>query len=103
MRAIADTHRSPKPPDIPTTAEAGSPELGFTDWFAGGAVADTTDTGVGDCARRDRSHQDAGRAGALPRGPLEPIGNSPAEMAAFVKQEAQRWSDVIRKNNIVVD
>ena len=34
---------------------------------------------------------------------VEPIGNSPAEMAAFIKQEALRWSDIIKKNNIVVD
>ena len=34
---------------------------------------------------------------------VEPIGNSPAEMAVFIKEEAQRWSDVIKKNNIVVD
>jgi len=30
-------------------------------------------------------------------------GLAPAEMAAFIKEEAQRWSDVIKKNNIVVD
>jgi tripartite-type tricarboxylate transporter receptor subunit TctC len=34
---------------------------------------------------------------------VDPIGNSPAEMAAFIKAEAQRWGDVIKKNNIVVD
>ena len=33
----------------------------------------------------------------------EPVGNTPAEMAAFIKEEAQRWGDVIRQNNIVVD
>jgi len=34
---------------------------------------------------------------------VEPIGNSPAEMAAFIQAEAQRWGEVIKKNNIVVD
>jgi tripartite-type tricarboxylate transporter receptor subunit TctC len=34
---------------------------------------------------------------------VEPIGSTPVEMAAFIKDEAQRWSDVIKKNNIVVD
>jgi tripartite-type tricarboxylate transporter receptor subunit TctC len=34
---------------------------------------------------------------------VDPIGNSPAEMAAFIKAEGQRWSEVIKKNNIVVD
>ena len=34
---------------------------------------------------------------------VDPIGNSPAETAAFIRAEAQRWSEVIKKNNIVVD
>ena len=34
---------------------------------------------------------------------VDPIGTSPAEMAAFIKAEGQRWSEVIKKNNIVVD
>ena len=34
---------------------------------------------------------------------VDPIGNSPPEMAAFIKEKAQRWGDVIKKNNIVVD
>jgi len=34
---------------------------------------------------------------------VEPIGGTPAEMAAYVKEESQRWGEVIRKNNIVVD
>ena len=34
---------------------------------------------------------------------VEPIGNSPPETAAFIKAEAQRWGDVIKKNNIIVD
>jgi tripartite-type tricarboxylate transporter receptor subunit TctC len=30
-------------------------------------------------------------------------GQSPAETAAFIKAEAQRWGEVIKANNIVVD
>jgi tripartite-type tricarboxylate transporter receptor subunit TctC len=33
----------------------------------------------------------------------EPIGNTPAEMAAFMKQEIERWGAVIRTANIKVD
>jgi tripartite-type tricarboxylate transporter receptor subunit TctC len=32
---------------------------------------------------------------------VEPIGNNPAEMAGYVKEDSQRWGEVIRKNNIV--
>ena len=34
---------------------------------------------------------------------VEPGGQSPAESAAFVKDETRIWGDVIKKNNIVVD
>ena len=34
---------------------------------------------------------------------VEPGGQSPAETAAFVKDETRIWGDVIKKNNIVVD
>ena len=34
---------------------------------------------------------------------VEPVGNSPGETAAFIAEETRRWSDIIKKNNIVVD
>ena len=34
---------------------------------------------------------------------VEPVGGSPADMAGFIKEENQRWGDVIRKNNISMD
>ena len=34
---------------------------------------------------------------------VEPGGGTPAETAAFIKEKARRWGEVIKKNNIVVD
>ena len=34
---------------------------------------------------------------------VEPGGGSPAVTAAFIREEMQRWGDVIRKNNIVLE
>jgi len=34
---------------------------------------------------------------------VEPGAGTPAETAAFIKDEAARWGEVIKKNNIVVD
>jgi tripartite-type tricarboxylate transporter receptor subunit TctC len=34
---------------------------------------------------------------------VEPVGGTPAETAAFIKNEASRWGEVIRANHIVVD
>jgi tripartite-type tricarboxylate transporter receptor subunit TctC len=34
---------------------------------------------------------------------VEPTPSSPAEMAAFIKEESRRWGEIIKSNNIVVD
>jgi hypothetical protein len=34
---------------------------------------------------------------------VTPMGGSPAKMAAFIKDEIERWGEVIRKNNIVME
>jgi len=34
---------------------------------------------------------------------VTPMGGSPAKMAAFIKAETERWGEVIRKNNIVME
>jgi tripartite-type tricarboxylate transporter receptor subunit TctC len=102
--AIADTHRSPVLPEIPTTAEAGLPGLVSTGWFALAAPPKTSPALASDIANaaveviKTPDVQAKFRAASV-----DPIGNSPAEMAAFIKAEAQRWGDVIKKNNIVVD
>jgi tripartite-type tricarboxylate transporter receptor subunit TctC len=102
--ALADTRRSPVLPDIPTTAEAGLPGLVSTGWFALAAPPKTAPALASDIAKavidviKTPDVQAKFRAASV-----EPIGNSPAEMAAFIKAEAQRWGDVIKKNNIVVD
>ena len=33
----------------------------------------------------------------------EPVGNTPAEMAAFMKDEVERWLRVIRSAGVKVD
>jgi tripartite-type tricarboxylate transporter receptor subunit TctC len=83
--ALADTHRSPVLPDIPTTAEAGLPGLVST----GKAAIETIK--MPDVQAKFRAAS------------VEPVGNSPGETAAFIAEETRRWSDIIKKNNIVVD
>ena len=34
---------------------------------------------------------------------VEPIGNTPAKMAAFIREEVQRWSSVIRSTGVKTD
>ena len=102
--ALADTHRSPMLPEIPTTAEAGLPGLVSTGWFALAAPPKTPPALAGEIAKAAIEVIKMPDVQARFRAAnVEPIGNSPAEMAVFIKEEAQRWSDVIKKNNIVVD
>lgn len=102
--ALADTHRSPVLPDIPTTAEAGLPGLVSTGWFALAAPPKTPQPRVSEIAKaaietiKMPDVQAKFRAASV-----EPVGNSPGETAAFIAEETRRWSDIIKKNNIVVD
>ena len=102
--ALADTHRSAVLPDIPTTAEAGLPGLVSTGWFALAAPPKTPQPLVSEIAKaaietiKMPDVQAKFRAASV-----EPVGNSPGETAAFIAEETRRWSDIIKKNNIVVD
>jgi tripartite-type tricarboxylate transporter receptor subunit TctC len=102
--AIADTGRAPSLPEIPTTAEAGLPGLLSTGWFALAAPPKTPAALAAEIAQaaieviKMPDVQARFRAASV-----EPIGSSPVEMAAFIKEEAQRWGEVIKNNNIVVD
>jgi tripartite-type tricarboxylate transporter receptor subunit TctC len=102
--AIADTGRAPSLPEIPTTAEAGLPGLVSTGWFALAAPPKTSAALQAEIAKAAIEVIKMPDVQARFRtASVEPIGNSPAEMAAFIKEEAQRWGEVIKKNNIVVD
>ena len=102
--AIADNRRSPLTPDIPTTAEAGLPGLVSTGWFALAAPPKTSAALASDIAKAAIEVIKQPEVQAKIRAmSYEPIGNTSAEMAAFIKEEAQRWGEVIKNNNIVVD
>src|SRR6478735_9310422 len=102
--AVLDKKRSAQMPDVLTTAEAGMPDLVAVGWFAVAGPPKMT-TGL-----RDQIAKDFIEVLKMPdvqakfRGlSVEPGGQTPAETAAFIKDEARIWGDVIRKNNIVVD
>jgi tripartite-type tricarboxylate transporter receptor subunit TctC len=102
--AVLDTKRAPTLPEIPTSAEAGMPGLVSTGWFALAAPPKTSAALQSEISRivveiiNMPDVQARFRAASV-----EPTPSTPAEMAAFIKNEAQRWGDVIKKNNIVVD
>jgi tripartite-type tricarboxylate transporter receptor subunit TctC len=102
--AVADKARAAAMPDVPTSAEVGLPDLLSGVWYAMVgppklkpelrdqiAKATIEVLKMPDVQQRFRTLN------------VEPDGRTPAETAAFIKDEARRWGEVIRANNIMVE
>jgi tripartite-type tricarboxylate transporter receptor subunit TctC len=107
LRALGVASAAPLPalPDVPTIA-AAAPLPGFeaVSWYALMAPAGTPKELL------EKIHADTARALQLPevRERLagmgaDPSGESPAELAARIKSEYDRWGEVVRKANIKAD
>jgi tripartite-type tricarboxylate transporter receptor subunit TctC len=102
--AVTDKARAAPIPEVPTTAEAGLPGLVSIGWFAMAGppkmkpeLADFISRAANDVLKMDDVQAKFRAVG------VEPMGGTPAAMAAFVKEETERWGEVIKKNNIVLD
>ena len=101
---VASTRRSPVAPDIPTVAEAGLPGFIASAWFAmvappgtPAAIAQQINAAAVEALRMpdvQKRYLDQG---------AEPVGNTTAEMAAFVKEEMARWQKVITSANVTLN
>jgi tripartite-type tricarboxylate transporter receptor subunit TctC len=102
--AVTDKARAAAIPDVPTSAEVGLPDLLSGVWYAMVgppklkpelrdqiAKATIEVLKMPDVQQRFRTLN------------VEPDGRSPAEIAAFIKDEARRWGEVIRANNITAE
>jgi len=88
-------------PDVPTVAEQGYKGFETSQWYGLIAPAKTPDAVLkrlhAEAAKAAKSKQVAERFAA---DNAIAVGNSPAEFAAFIKKEQERWSDVVKKANI---
>jgi tripartite-type tricarboxylate transporter receptor subunit TctC len=103
LRALAVTNkvRSKDLPDVPTVAEAGLPGEG-ADTIMGAVVPTGTRKEIIDVL-----HREIARIIAMPDVKerfevlgFEPVGNTPGEFGAYIKEEIARWGKVIRDANI---
>jgi tripartite-type tricarboxylate transporter receptor subunit TctC len=102
--AVTSLQRAASAPDLPTIAESGYPGFEVTIWYAILAPAGTPPAIV------RRLNQEIVKALAQPdvrakladQG-LEPIGNSPEELAAVIRSETSTWAKVVRDANIQAD
>jgi tripartite-type tricarboxylate transporter receptor subunit TctC len=101
--ALCSPARHPQLPDVPTTTEAGMPQLLVENWTAAMAPARTPDAQVDLYARELikalYSPEVEERARALGFRP-SPMGGE--AFAAFLNEEVQRWSRIIKAANIAV-
>ncbi len=101
---VASLKRSAAMPELPTIAEQGLPKFEAVSWYALMAPAGTPAAVV------DRLNAESARALAKPaikekfaaQG-LEPGSGKPQDLAATIRTETARWSEVIRKQNIKPD
>ncbi len=103
LRALAVTSikRSALVPDLPTMAESGFPGFNAVPWFGLLAPAGTPADIV------EKLHRETVKVLAMPdvrrqfdEQGLEPVGNTPAELAAIIKSETPQWAKVIKEAGI---
>jgi len=106
VRALAVTtkERVPVVPDLPTIAEAGVPGFDVSSWFGFFVPAKTPPEII---ARLNADTNAAlAHASVKPRFDdlgATPRGTTPAELAAFLKSEIDKWGPVIRDARIRVE
>ena len=106
LRALAMTWptRSPLFPDVPTSAELGLPAVVSSSWCGLAAPAATPGAIVQRIAQAmHRAFASADYQARLPKLGLEQFTFDPAQAAAFIKAEFDKWTALARSANIQVD
>ena len=105
LRALAVTgkQRSPQLPDVPAAAETlpGFENIGWFGLMApAGTPKEVIDKVYRDTAKILDTTEMRGRFYVLG---MVPVGNSPAEFAAAIREESGPWAKVVRERKIVVN
>ena len=101
---VSTTKRSPVLPDEPTIAEAGVPGFEASVWFALFAPAGTPKSAVDLLnSKVNIALQSPEIRDAFLKVGNEPVGGSPAVLAAKVNSELKKWATIVRDKNIHID
>ena len=102
--AVTGTTRSPQLPDVPTLAESGLPDYSAYVWMGLLAPKGTPPDII------ERLLKEVKLALATPEvrnyfdtAGMEIVGSSPAEFAAYFREERDRWSRVIKEVGAKID
>jgi tripartite-type tricarboxylate transporter receptor subunit TctC len=102
--AVSSLQRSRSAPEVPAMAELGFPGFDASSWFGMAAPAGTppeivskisTDTAA--ILKRPDIEKQMVDQGA------DPVGNTPAEFAAYIDAEIKRWSVVVKTSGAMVE
>ena len=103
LRAIAvgTSQRIAALPEVGTVAEQGFPGFETSQWYGIMAPAKTPEAIVKRLAdEAARATQTQGVQERFAPDSAVPVGSTPAEFAAFIRQEQARWSEVVRKAGV---
>ena len=102
--AVSTAKRSPDLPDVPTVAEAGVPGYEATLWLnlaaPPGTPADIVQRIYGETVK---ALQDAELQHGFRAAGVEPTPLAPAELAAFLRAEYEKWGKVVRATGATVN
>jgi tripartite-type tricarboxylate transporter receptor subunit TctC len=102
--AVTDSRRTEILPDVPTMKEAGVDGVEVSLWYGLLAPAATPHDIVeklGDAV--GRATKDPAVRVALKKEGADPVGNTPAQFNAYLKEEYARWSEVVRVSGARVE
>jgi tripartite-type tricarboxylate transporter receptor subunit TctC len=106
VRALAITGkvRSPLLPNVPTVAESGLPDYEANGWTGVVVPAKTPPDVV---AKLNAAIRTALKSpdvqSAMAKQAAEPVGSSPAEFAAFIRSETDKWARIVKDAKIQID
>jgi tripartite-type tricarboxylate transporter receptor subunit TctC len=102
--AVMSPHRTRSLPDVPTTAEAGFPDLTAGIWYGFLATANTPKPIIDQLYRSVvKALETKDLRDSMLNDDVEPIGSSPEKYAAFASEEYTKWSNIIRATNFKVE
>lgn len=102
--AVTSERRSILASDIPTMSEAGAPGFELSAWFGLLAPARTPEPimeRLAKAAAESVAHPEFRKM--LSSQGIEPLGSSPAAMAALMKSDTEKWAKVIRDSGAKVE
>ncbi len=108
--AVTTKQRSPALPDVPTTAEAGFPDVEATAWFGVQAPARTPrpiverlGAEIDAVVKEPETRAKVADLGGMAPGLTADGGTSPAEFERFIRAEIAKWTEVVRKSGATAE